>query len=928
MKKKIKSITLTPETHWDREWYLPFESYRAKLVLLIDQLLDILESDPKFKNWTFDGQTVVIQDYLEVRPEREALLTKHIKNGRISIGPMYILPDEYLVSGESMIRNLMLGHKIASKYGKPMKAGYIPDPFGHFAQLPQILSQFNILNFMAARGFGNEVTDLNLDMEFNWHAPGDAASIIGINLVEGYHAAANLSEKRDNDGQFKLALQKIEKLVKSLSDASATQELLLPNGSDHLFAQAIVPEVIEQWNATKAEEYAEIVQADLTHYCDKLVSYMDILKDYTGELHGGKYNIILSGVYSARMWIKQENWKVQNLLERYSEPTSYLNFLLTNGDFLFPTNMIWASWQKLLRNHPHDSICGCSIDEVHDIDMKARFFQAHESGLEIVKENLAQLASYVSYNENDGERIAVVLYNPLPWERSELIKVKIFVKQDFPEDIILESGIFMNGEGKEYLTYAYSKQVADRYTLSNLKTYEVQTLVDDIPAMGYKVIYYYPGEESESNEEDISSSLIGSENFMENGFYKVDINENGTFNLLEKDSGNSWSNLGYIEDCGDWGDEYDFSGPKEDQTDKVITNQNAKATYTIKKELLSIITTINVNLNLPHQLGAGENRFKRSNEIDSTDFVIELELPINKKQLNLHISWVNKSLDHRVRMVFPSGIITEEVLADGHFYVVPRTTVPPKDDDWVQKFVPTHHQNKFVLCNDKNKAFMVMNQGLPEYEAMIDQNKSISFAITMLRSIGWLSRDDFQTRTGNAGPPIPAPGAQCLGKFSCDLAITTSSSDWISDGLYRMAEDYHAHVQPASPCSINDSYRVIDAITLSIDPSGSKMLYSKVDKLPLEFSLFKLNNPNITMTALKKAEDDGSAIIRFVNMTSTPQSDKIKFNVAIEAMQIVDMSEHAPENSIKMSAVLEKNNLIQLTLEPHVIGTLKLNLKM
>ena len=107
------TLLVVSHTHWDREWYLPFQLYRIKLVRLIDRLLAILENDPRYAYFMLDGQTVILEDYLEVRPERRAALEGHITSGRVLAGPWYILPDEFLVSGESIIRNLQRGHRLA-----------------------------------------------------------------------------------------------------------------------------------------------------------------------------------------------------------------------------------------------------------------------------------------------------------------------------------------------------------------------------------------------------------------------------------------------------------------------------------------------------------------------------------------------------------------------------------------------------------------------------------------------------------------------------------------------------------------------------------------------------------------------------------------------------------------------------------------------
>ena len=212
---KANHIIIVPETHWDREWYLTFQEFRARLVLMMDKLLYILKTDPSYNNFTLDGQTIPIEDYLEVRPERKEDIEKFVKNKRLSIGPFYVLPDEFLVSGESLIRNLLIGHHIAKKFGKVMKAGYIPDPFGHIAQLPQILSGFEIPSVIFWRGFGEEFVENNLNVEFTWNAPGNASSLLGIHLILSYGSLADLNTKSRN-GRYNLALKKNKKYCKEI----------------------------------------------------------------------------------------------------------------------------------------------------------------------------------------------------------------------------------------------------------------------------------------------------------------------------------------------------------------------------------------------------------------------------------------------------------------------------------------------------------------------------------------------------------------------------------------------------------------------------------------------------------------------------------------------------------------------------------------
>ncbi|MFW9772487.1 MAG: alpha-mannosidase, partial [Candidatus Thorarchaeota archaeon] len=331
---KANNIIIVPETHWDREWYLPFQEFRAKLVIMMDKLLDILKTNSNYKNFTLDGQIIPLEDYLEVRPNREEDIKNYVKKGRLSIGPMYVLPDEFLVSGESLIRNLLIGHQIGQKYGKVMKVGYIPDPFGHIAQIPQILQGFEIPSILFWRGFGNQFEEKNLNVEFIWNAPGRAASLLAVFLIKGYGSLAELNTKTLN-GEFKPAFRKIKNVISDFENYTATPYVVLNSGTDHFEARPQIPDIIKQWNNLHPEKYIE--QADFEYYVNKVLDYKPQLKEFQGELRGGRYAHLLSGVFSARMWIKQRNTAIEYLYEKYSEPLSTITWVLDkNEKFIYP----------------------------------------------------------------------------------------------------------------------------------------------------------------------------------------------------------------------------------------------------------------------------------------------------------------------------------------------------------------------------------------------------------------------------------------------------------------------------------------------------------------------------------------------------------------------------------------------------------------
>jgi len=208
--------------HWDREWYEPYQHFRLRLVSLIDGLLRIPDQDPAYRYFMLDGQTIVLEDYLQVRPEREDILSQYIQEGRLLIGPWHIPPDEFLVSGEALVRNLLLGDRIARQFGPKMMVGYTPDPFGHISQLPQILRGFGIDSAVLRRGLDDHPTELL------WQAP-DGSTVLLCYLRDGYDNAAHLPV---HDEQA--LAQEIARLRDSLAPFAMADYVLLMNGVDHM----------------------------------------------------------------------------------------------------------------------------------------------------------------------------------------------------------------------------------------------------------------------------------------------------------------------------------------------------------------------------------------------------------------------------------------------------------------------------------------------------------------------------------------------------------------------------------------------------------------------------------------------------------------------------------------------------------------------
>ncbi|NVM16812.1 MAG: hypothetical protein HWN80_03790 [Candidatus Lokiarchaeota archaeon] len=925
---KANHIIIVPETHWDREWYLPFQEYRAKLVLLMDKLLEILRSDPNYSNFTLDGQTIPLEDYLEVRPESEEEIKKYVKERRLSIGPMYILPDEFLVSGESLIRNLLIGHQDAKKFGRVMKAGYIPDPFGHIAQLPQILQGFEIPSVLFMRGFGNEFEEKNLNMEFTWNSPGESSSILAIFLKYGYGSVANLKFSKKT-GIYKLAINKIKRVVSKFEQLTATPYVLLNSGEDHHEAKPEIPEIVFQWNELYPDALLE--QNDFEYYVDKVLSIKPLLRTFQGELRGGKYHNLLSGVLSARMWIKQRNTTIEYLYEKYTEPLATITWALDNyKKFNYPQAYITTGLKWLIKNHPHDSICGCSIDQVHD-EMKTRFDWSEQIGNEVFKNSILYLCDLLKSKE-DSKQILLIVFNPLPWKRRDIASFNVISDMNkfgfkSPEKFRI---IDNNGDNVPYQIIPLNGE--PRYRIVSSINYYCSFLAD-VPACGYKCYYIVSGDippEAKNKDKELKLGI----NAIENKYYKIDINIKGQINVTDKSSGIIYENVCSFEDVGDWGDEYDFSGPFNNQTDLKFTSEDLNVLEILPfiDGLTQKTIKLKANLNLPASLK--EDRYIRDYYLVSNLINICITLYKDIKRIDFKIDIENTSKDHRIRVVFPTKIKTNSVNCDGHFVVISRDIELPVADKWVQKPLPTNHQKDFISVSDDERTFSVINKGLPEYEAILNGDGTVSLAITLLRCVGWLSRNDFASRRMPAGPDLGAPNAQCLGHytFELSLSIEENKNNWINSQTHVKGKEFNNPLKVIAPSIVRTSMRSADNLVLS--PFGILTVFDDTKRYPIdsylpeELSFLDIDNSNIVLSALKKSEEGDELVVRCYNISSKTQETIIKFCDFIEILdaKIVNFLEEEPQNEIKADIKSVDKNSILLEIEPHVIATVKIKI--
>lgn len=809
-------------THWDREWYEPFQIFRIRLAQTIDKALDILASDPDYKYFMLDGQTIVLEDYIEIRPEREDELRAHIRTGRILIGPWYILPDEFLVSGEAIIRNLQRGIRIANSYGRSMMIGYIPDPFGHIGQMPQILAGFGIRHAMFRRGLADEPTEL-------WWEGADGTRMLTTYLRDGYDNAAWLSREPE------LFAQGMKRLVESLAPHAVTENLLMMHGTDHMPPWENLPKVMRQAAAlvpgvslthSNLPKYAETVERSLT-------SSNDALSVVKGELRNPKRHHLLPGVTSSRMWIKQRNARAQVLLERWAEPLAAVaaNIAPRNGSI--PANMrpeLHLAWKYLLQNHPHDSICGCSADQVHS-EMAPRFDSVQQIGENVVGRALASIIREIDTRREGGDALPIVVFNPTPGPRSDVVRLQVDLTPAMLEyQVIDDRGVPLpSAEAtRQENEYARVTATADdlrwmfggmksgqvdgrnlremRFQAKNsevnldivvsdqgdphpeemvsslaeldrhvadpgIRTFHVRVLsrekadlqfvARDLPGCGYRTFWLV---NRTSGRLPPQPSLP--KNSIENEFLRIDgDSKDGTLKLTDKTTGMTFSGIHRFVDEGDCGDLYNYCAPEHDQGKMPVSSPAIDLT---ENNSLRQTLRIKYTLQVPSSLSPD----RRSRSPNTVDIPVETEVSVfaGSRRVDFQTQVDNTATDHRLRVEFPAPFRTDKSIAGQAFDLISRDLgLPPSTSDWVEKPVPTKPMQDFVAIDDGKNGLMLAARGLPEYEIRqeapesidgLDENRRSTIALTLLRCVGWLSRPDLSCRRGDAGPEKRTPGAQ------------------------------------------------------------------------------------------------------------------------------------------------------------------------
>lgn len=855
------TVHIISHSHWDREWYQSFETHRMKLIELVDNILDKAENDPEFGGFFLDGQVIAIDDYLEIRPEKRAQVEKCIREGKIQTGPWYILQDEFLTSGEACVRNLQVGMQEAEQYGAVGNVGYFPDAFGNAGQMPQVLKQAGMEAVVFGRGVkpigpNNEVTGGQYESTYSemmWESP-DGTKLPGILFANWYNNGVEIPV---DEAEAKVYWDK------KLADArkfAATHQLLLMNGCDHQPLQKNITEAIRV--ARKLYPDIEFIHSDFKKYVEAMEkeiseNFSTVKGELTSQETDGRWT--LANTASSWIGLKQDNRAGETALERKAEPAAAMAQVFGKT---YPEDQMTYSWKKLMQNHPHDSICGCSVDEVNE-EMKTRFAKSRQVADAIYEESVEYLTNKVNTAAlpGDGEKIPFVVWNTSGTAKTQVVEKEIHLFRDYnlfvwdgyeaAEQVELPAMVLRDADGNEVPAKIADAGIAfgydlpdDRFRQPYMAKKVRVTFEAEVPALGYRT-YYLETAEQLQNVDVVS----GDANVLENDAMKVVVNEDGSYSLLDKKTGRTYENLGCYEDTGDMGNEYIYI---QDTGKQVISTKGRKAEVScVERNVFRTVVEIRHKMMVPSGMGEELQRQRemcidpytrvanRSFELVEMDVKTVLTLEKSAKGLRVATTICNQAKDHRVRVIFPTGLHTSMHMADSAFEVVRRNN--RHNDTWTNP-CGCERQQCFAAMEDEKGGLLVANRGLYEYEILEEQENAI--AVTLLRCVAEM---------GDWGY-FPTPKAQQLGTFCLEFEVVPYAAGETGTAF----EEGYAFQQDLTVAQAG-----LERAFLRKPGQVKPELIE--GKLPLEMSFLTFEGNGIHMTAFKKGQKKDDLFVRFVN---------------------------------------------------------------
>lgn len=869
-------------THWDREWRFSMQRTRHMLVYMLDMLLDIFEKEPNYKSFHMDSQTVPLQDYLEIKPEREDLLKKYIQEKKLFVGPWFCLPDEFSVGGESLVRNLLLGHKMAKKFGHVSKTGYSPFSWGQISQMPQIYKGFGIDFIAFYRGVNTIVAPRS---EYFWEGA-DGSKLVASRLAVRprynvwYVVQRPLYWNQKNENNRVMSWKAGHGPFKFIDDANNGIDMQYMHPYFDYFKNEAGPRAKQAydeqdgdwttphrfWSCGHDSSCPDIREVRMIADCNEAIkdkgsvfhsSVEDFQKSVVenvsadlpvvkGEMRHyyttGSTSVLFGWIISARMDIKKDNFITERALTGLAEPLSVFASLLGAS---YPQGFINTAYNWLLQNHGHDSIGGCSRDIIGE-DMLYRTRQCREISSCVGERAMLDIAGSVNLSEFGPDSMALVVYNPASFKRSEILSATIDIPQEWKCD-----GFEIVDENNKKVALQITEKVGNAYPVVQspndtanmfpMVRYHAKVQFENVPSMGYRTFMVKPIKKFRTSK--IKHMLTGPRT-MENEFISVTINSNGTLNVIDKSNGKAYNELGYFCDSSEIGN------PWEHHT---VASESRFTTLSEKAEIalvhsgeLETVFKIKINWALPE----GRTKDDKARSPHLRPYIIINTVTLRRGQQWVEISSeINNNVeDHYLQVAFPTNINSDKVMAQGQFDVIERSVIPPDPSLYDEKIQLEQPMNSFVDISDGHSGFALLNEGLKAYEASDDPARTLS--LTMLRCFPLricVTQEMLDYSQSDKG-------SQCLGKHTFRYAIMPHSGDWEKGKVWQASDRFNFNFSAAQ---VGPTVHGTEALSKSF-------LEVKPDVLPV--------------SAVKRSESGNGWIVRLYNPFEKTISASVRLN--------------------------------------------------
>lgn len=841
-------------THYDREWRFSFPQSRLMLKKLMDHLLDLLVGHPEFLSYQLDGQGVILEDYLALCPEKAPLIRRLMKERRLFAGPWYSLPDMSLLDGESIVRNLLMGHKVVGKYGPVMKAGYTATGFGQVSQLPQIYRGFGLDTCFFYRG----VDRSKMAKVFHWAGP-DGSKVIAYTFTPEfgrmplYHCITRqvlyqqpfyerprpwdmgegLFRIEDTRTRFDYYLQSnpwqtfdislIEKetlrLIQREMQNSPIPTFLVLDGTDSTEPEPATPAILENMN--KGQVNFQFRQSSLEDFCTILRENQKDLQTFQGEMRtpafqGVQVNLF-GDVLSARMDLKRMHSLAERQIFRWAEPFALIASRL---GMEYPSQIFEDSIKTLLNCQAHDCIAGCAQDVVHQDNLYA-LRQVKETADALRMEALQFITSQIRMPDISKADVCLIVFNPSCFIRSEVVEGRVdwpYPETCGPLEVRDSRGNEMAGETLSILPDQPSLIHRPRDAAGILPgtRHFIRFVAQDIPPLGYKVFRVHP-----SAINTLVPPGKSQEGRIENDRFLLEMKDDGTLSMTDKKSGRVFQKLFQLEWEGDTGNAY-CKVTEQGEDSRILTPRERPA-------ISSIFAKFEQSLFAEYEPALPRRKPHRPHE--KVTIRVRATLRKDSPWVQVQVELDNRAKDFRLRALFPSGINAKKSVSDGPFDCNFRPIHRPSRKGWFEKDYPNFPMRTFCAVADAKEGFALLGRGMPEYEAL--EKTPGTLALTLLRScaasVPKLKRMDPSQE-----------GLQCQGLHVLDFAILLFGGWPELPFLLNRAEEFN--------------------MPLLLAQAGKQP--GKV--LPLEWGFLNLPEP-LQFSSLKKKVDNNSIVIRFWN---------------------------------------------------------------